>query len=83
MARIAGVNIPTGKRVPIALQYIHGIGPAFAGQIIESVGIDPARLVPTLHYDGTPITARFITATIAQRMRAAIGAPLPAQAANA
>ncbi|MFN4100660.1 MAG: 30S ribosomal protein S13, partial [Pararhodobacter sp.] len=30
MARIAGVNIPTGKRVPIALTYIHGIGDMFA-----------------------------------------------------
>jgi len=48
MARIAGVNIPTGKRVPIALTYIHGIGPMFAGQIVESVGIDPARRVNEL-----------------------------------
>jgi len=30
MARIAGVNIPTNKRVVISLQYIHGIGPKFA-----------------------------------------------------
>ena len=48
MARIAGVNIPTGKRVPIALTYIHGIGPMVAGQIIEAVGIDPARRVNEL-----------------------------------
>ncbi|WBU61462.1 30S ribosomal protein S13 [Paracoccus albus] len=48
MARIAGVNIPTGKRVPIALTYIHGIGPHFAGQIIEAVGIDPTRRVNEL-----------------------------------
>ena len=48
MARIAGVNIPTGKRVPIALQYIHGIGPMFADQIIQAVGIDPARRVNDL-----------------------------------
>lgn len=48
MARIAGVNIPTGKRVPIALTYIHGIGPHFAAQIIEAVGIDPARRVNDL-----------------------------------
>lgn len=48
MARIAGVNIPTGKRVPIALTYIHGIGPMFASQIVESVGIDPARRVNDL-----------------------------------
>ena len=48
MARIAGVNIPTGKRVPIALTYIHGIGPKFAEEIIASVGIDPARRVNDL-----------------------------------
>ncbi|PRY93504.1 SSU ribosomal protein S13P [Hasllibacter halocynthiae] len=43
MARIAGVNIPDGKRVPIALTYIHGIGPAAARQIAEAAGIDPSR----------------------------------------
>ncbi len=48
MARIAGVNIPTGKRVPIALTYIHGIGSMFADQIVEAVGIDPARRVNEL-----------------------------------
>ena len=48
MARIAGVNIPTGKRVPIALQYIHGIGPLNAEQICEAVGIDRARRVNEL-----------------------------------
>ena len=37
MARIAGVNIPTNKRVVIALQYIHGIGPTYARQIAEKV----------------------------------------------
>ena len=48
MARIAGVNIPTGKRVPIALQYIHGIGPMFAEQICSSLNIDRARRVNEL-----------------------------------
>ena len=48
MARIAGVNIPTNKRVEIALRYIHGIGPAMAREIIEKVGIDPARRVAEL-----------------------------------
>ena len=42
MARIAGVNIPTGKRVVIALQYIHGIGAKFAQEIIEKNSIDAA-----------------------------------------
>ena len=48
MARIAGVNIPTNKRVEIALRYINGIGPAMAREIIEKVGIDPTRRVAEL-----------------------------------
>ncbi|MGI6244978.1 MAG: 30S ribosomal protein S13 [Pseudochelatococcus sp.] len=48
MARIAGVNIPTGKRVVIALQYIHGIGPKKAQEIIEKVNIAPERRVNEL-----------------------------------
>ncbi|MGB8812237.1 MAG: 30S ribosomal protein S13 [Paracoccaceae bacterium] len=48
MARIAGVNIPTGKRVPIALTYITGIGPHVAEKICEAVGIDRARRVNQL-----------------------------------
>ncbi len=48
MARIAGVNIPTQKRVVIALQYIHGIGPHFAQQICEKVGIGAERRVDEL-----------------------------------
>jgi small subunit ribosomal protein S13 len=48
VARIAGVNIPTGKRVPIALTYIHGIGPMYAEKICESIGIDRARRVNEL-----------------------------------
>mgnify|MGYP000218171428 CR=1 FL=1 len=48
MARIAGVNIPTNKRVVIALQYIHGIGPKFAQEIIEKTNIDAARRVNEL-----------------------------------
>ncbi len=48
MARIAGVNIPTNKRVVIALRYIHGIGPAFAKEICEKVGIPAERRVNEL-----------------------------------
>ena len=48
MARIAGVNIPTNKRVEIALQYIHGIGPTTAREIIAKVGIEDARRVNQL-----------------------------------
>jgi small subunit ribosomal protein S13 len=48
VARIAGVNIPTNKRVEIALRYIHGIGPAKAREITEKIGIEPARRVSDL-----------------------------------
>lgn len=48
MARIAGVNIPTNKRVEIALRYIHGIGPASAREIIEKVGVEAHRRVADL-----------------------------------
>ncbi len=48
MARIAGVNIPTDKRVVIALQYIHGIGPKFAREILEKAGVDESKRVNEL-----------------------------------
>lgn len=48
LARIAGVNIPTQKRVVIALQYIHGIGGTKAKELIEKVGINPERRVNQL-----------------------------------
>ena len=48
MARIAGVNIPTNKRVVIALQYIHGIGQAKAHEIVQKVGIEDSRRVNQL-----------------------------------
>ena len=48
MARIAGVNIPTGKPVHIALRYIHGIGPARADQICERLSIPKDQRVNQL-----------------------------------
>ncbi|HEY4470093.1 MAG TPA: 30S ribosomal protein S13 [Stellaceae bacterium] len=45
MARIAGVNIPNQKRVPIGLTYIHGIGRTKAQEICGKVGIPPDRRV--------------------------------------
>jgi small subunit ribosomal protein S13 len=48
VARIAGVNIPTQKRVVIALQYIHGIGQLYAGEICQKVGIPSERRVNQL-----------------------------------
>ncbi len=49
MARIAGVNIPTAKRVPIALTYITGIGPTTARAICEALKIDSTRRVNQLN----------------------------------
>lgn len=51
MARIAGVNIPTQKRVEISLRYIHGIGPHKAREICEKVGIAQERRVNQLTDD--------------------------------
>ncbi len=48
MARIAGVNIPTQKRVEIGLRYIHGIGETKAREICEKVGITADRRVHDL-----------------------------------
>jgi small subunit ribosomal protein S13 len=48
VARIAGVNIPTQKRVEIGLRYIHGIGPHTALKIIQQLGIAPERRVSDL-----------------------------------
>ena len=48
MARIAGVNIPTNKRVEVALTYIHGIGDTFAKQICTKVAIPTERRVNEL-----------------------------------
>ena len=51
MARIAGVNIPTAKRVLIALTYIHGIGRTSALKICSEIGIPPERRVNDLTDD--------------------------------
>jgi small subunit ribosomal protein S13 len=48
VARIAGVNIPTNKRVLIALQYIHGIGQKNAATIVEQLKIPAERRVSQL-----------------------------------
>jgi len=48
VSRIAGVNIPSNKRVVIALQYIHGIGPRSAQDIVSKVGIEESRRVNAL-----------------------------------
>ena len=48
MARIAGVNLPTNKRVVIALTYIHGIGNTKAQEIATKLSIAPERRVQDL-----------------------------------
>ena len=48
MARIAGVNIPTNKRVEIALTYIHGIGRTKATEIVQKMGFPTDRRVQDL-----------------------------------
>ena len=48
MARIAGVNIPTNKKVEIGLTYIHGIGLHTAKAIVAQLGIDPTRRISDL-----------------------------------
>ena len=48
MARIAGVNIPTNKRVEVALTYIHGIGRTTAQKITQQLGIAPDKRVQDL-----------------------------------
>jgi small subunit ribosomal protein S13 len=48
LARIAGVNLPTNKRIVIALQYIYGIGPAKAQEILGKVSLPESRRVSQL-----------------------------------
>jgi len=51
MARIAGVDLPRGKRIEIALTYIYGIGPTRAKQIVAACELDPARRTQDLDDD--------------------------------
>ena len=48
MARISGVNIPSGKRVQVALTYIYGIGNTRAKKICEEAKLDPSKRVNSL-----------------------------------
>ena len=51
MARIAGVDLPRGKRIEVALTYIFGIGHSRAKKIIEACGVDPDRRTQDLEDD--------------------------------
>ena len=64
MARIAGVNIPTGKRVPVALTYIHGIGPSVAEKIVEELKIAPSRRINELSDEEVLAIREYIDANL-------------------
>jgi small subunit ribosomal protein S13 len=49
MPRIAGVDIPEKKKILYSLQYIYGIGPKFAADILARTGIDPERKAADLN----------------------------------
>jgi small subunit ribosomal protein S13 len=51
LARIAGVNIPTNKRVEVGLTYVFGIGRSTAGKILADTGVDPDTAVKDLTED--------------------------------
>ncbi|MBM4184069.1 MAG: 30S ribosomal protein S13 [Gemmatimonadetes bacterium] len=51
MARIAGVDLPRGKRIEVALTYIYGIGRTRARQIVEACGVNPDRRTQDLDDD--------------------------------
>jgi small subunit ribosomal protein S13 len=51
MARIAGVNVPTNKRVEVGLTYVHGIGQSTARKILGETGVDPNTYVKDLTDD--------------------------------
>ena len=48
MPRIAGVDVPSEKRIDVALQYIHGIGRTTAERLLQAVGLDAAKRAKTL-----------------------------------
>lgn len=51
MARIAGVELPVGKRIDVGLTYIFGIGPASSREILQKAGVSPEMRVKDLQED--------------------------------
>ena len=51
MARIAGVDLPVGKRIDIGLTYIYGIGHVLANEILQKTGVSPETRVKDLRED--------------------------------
>ena len=68
MARISGVNIPTAKKIHIALTYIFGIGPKIANDLCEQASIDKSKRVIceelTLYYDDRSLGSDGLSTTI-------------------
>ena len=60
MARIAGVNVPSSKRLVVALTYIFGIGKKFSNDICSSINIDKNKRVNDLTEDETIKIREFI-----------------------
>ncbi|MEJ5257118.1 MAG: 30S ribosomal protein S13 [Fervidobacterium sp.] len=60
MARIVGVEIPSNKKVHIALRYLYGIGPTRALEICQGTGVDPDKRVKDLTEDEISKIASFI-----------------------
>jgi small subunit ribosomal protein S13 len=60
MARIAGVDLPRGKRIEVALTYIYGIGDTRAKQIITECGVDADRRTQDLSDDDVNLLRRQI-----------------------
>jgi small subunit ribosomal protein S13 len=63
MARIAGVDLPRGKRIEVALTYIFGIGQTRAGKILDSCGVDPNRRTQDLGDDEVNLLRKEIEGT--------------------
>ena len=64
MARIAGVNIPSDKRILISLTYIHGIGRSISEKILKEAGIDENIRTKTLTDDQILKIREFIDANV-------------------
>jgi len=65
MARIAGINLPEGKKIDIALTYIYGIGRSLSQKILEEAKIEPSKKVESL----TPKEARQIQEIISSKYK--------------
>ena len=60
MARIAGVNLPTQKRLEIGLTYIYGIGPSTAREILAALGLSPDEKIKDLTDEEVTKLQRYI-----------------------